>query len=362
MISWFAVALLCGQDGIVLDPEEPKLERREGRWHVRVFVKTDLPDGSFLQLHLQPLALRFHEGRKVLFRQESEEAPPVRKMPVRRGRAELVLPVAAPGRIRVRFFAEAEGRTGQAGREFVLGTVEERGALLREGMDLPEKIGEPLRRALDRLEEAARAGKPGKALDDAVRLLTEVRERCRRAPGSGAWSATLGLLDAVAGDALTYASWLAGRGTADRKSGGDARDPASKDEGDRPAADGQDCKGGVPAPPAPSDGGRRGAGSMEGESVDRLRKRLEAVSAVRRSETHLQVCEELMLLVEAALHGAKIDRKATDLLSQILDSTEGSRGSTLRNALPSLSQADPSLLRALSVSLRKESESLLQVP
>ncbi|MBI2900286.1 MAG: hypothetical protein HYY17_08875 [Planctomycetes bacterium] len=319
MIQALLAVLL--QDEPTLRPGEPKVAKQDARWAVVLPLEADLPDGTVVRARVRPVLLRFREERMELEWAESERGASRRSVSVSGGKAELRLVVPALRRIVVAWAVEG----ASARRTHVLGPLDERMRVFRDGYERPSKLRARLLEILKQLEPIEKSGRGAAGVAAA---LDDFLDRCAREP---AFPATVGHLEAVAGDAATFVSWLTRR-----KAGADA--PA----GDPARSDGVEGE-------APS--GRRDNRDMGRESSAALRKRLDCVPALLRAEALLALDAEAVEAIERALAGAAVDarglRESLDFLDRAFEreGVPAERAAHLRRAVAALADGDGEALK-----------------
>lgn len=299
------------QEESVLRPAEPKVQWQEQQWIIALSLQADLPDETVVQIHVRPVVLHFAETRKVLEWEESESAKPPRLALLRRKRADLRLALPALRRLAVTYSVDPKGQTRGAviRREvppvrctYLPGPASSRLKLLRDEYEKPAKSQARLLEILKQLEQTEKSSNPERTIAAVVAALGEFRDRCAKESSEGAFPATAGFLDSVAGDAATYCSWLAqSRRKPASKGSGDGSGSNNVDPTEADGFKGDGSGGGGSS--GPGSKGRPDNRNIRNDSAAGHRKRLECVPALHRAETLLILDMETLALLDRAAAG-----------------------------------------------------------
>ncbi|GEM_PF-4238132 len=356
MISLFLTAVL--QQTGPIQPGPPRVERQGTGWQVTFTAEANLPDRTEIQIEFLPKVLRYHEiDRKLMWSECTEGFRPHRaivenKKAVFRTRVSALREFAVTWAVDTRaqrFGAKVDGEIPPARATWVLGSLGDRMKAYRQGISDPERLHARLRTLLKQLEEGEKSR--NRDLSSWCAAIAEVRNECESRMATGPFTASLGLLDSVAGDAATYAAWL-------RKERLKRQDVKSEDDAKHAQYD-QGSKDPLPAEGTGSSTskGRRDNRNIRLESSGNLAKRLDVFSRLHRAEFLLLLAVELRALAGASMgewdKGLEI---AESKLGEERDSTR-----PLREGRSAILLGDPEMLKRAREELETYEKRLSQL-
>ncbi len=350
------ILLFAPQDPEILRPDPPKVERSGPQWKIGLSAAADLPDETVVQVRLLPVLLRFYEDQASLRWSEMESGQPVRRSVVQQ--KKLALRAQLPGLRRLVVVwsldpkAQPQGVTLDRGfapvrSSYLLGSLSDRLKPFRSSLDEPPRLYSRLLELLKQMDEIDRSGSD-RGIPAWSSSLASFRHRCDEEISSGPFTASIGLLDSVAGDAATYVSWLKSRRVAEKKPSNSGGSDSENAQNDNPTGD-QPPTGGTSGPTAH---GRKDNRDIRSDTAANLRKRLDPFAKLRRAEMLLTLAAEALELLEAgkaAPAGPLLDA-ASLVEGRLKDEKEPLK--PLRDALATLASGDPAMRKSATDSLK----------
>ena len=160
------VLLLPAGEDPRLEPQPVTVRKRNGQWELRLRVRADFPDGTVLNVSVQPRVLRYVDTRGTLIWDEIESSSIERRAQVRRNFAELRVSMATLRSIRVIYKVDPyRQRNGLklkrpvvvAQEPFRTGSVIERLKHIEAGYDYTLNLAPQLALLISQLKKAAKA-------------------------------------------------------------------------------------------------------------------------------------------------------------------------------------------------------------
>lgn len=352
------VLAFAAQD--VLRPEPPKVERSGPQWRVTLAVAADLPDETVISVDVRPVVLHYAEIREALEWQERESGQPARRALVERGKASLRITVPALQAVTVTWSVDPKAQSRGAKVEkdvapvrvtWTLGPLPERLKAFRSGSEEPARL---LARLLELLQQLEEVEKTPDRVGGWTAAIAKFRERCAQ---ETCFTASVGFLDSVAGDAATYASWIRNRAKAEKERGGAGLNDAENVQNDAPSG----TEPPVGGTSGPTGNGRRDNRDIRSDSAPNLRKRLAVFAKIARAELFLILDRETLELVESGkpVEPAPLSEleKAVDLVESRFKE-EKDVAKHLREAIAALRSGDPAALGASRDALKAHAASL----
>ena len=157
------VILLTPGEDPRLEPQPITVRKRNGQWELRLKVRTEFPQGTIIDLFIQPRILKYRDLKKVLVWEEPESFAIERSIQVGRNFAELRLKMAKLCDIRVTYMVDPHRqRNGLKLKNPVIatqdlirtGSVIERLKAIETWYDYTLELEPPLRKMISRLEKA----------------------------------------------------------------------------------------------------------------------------------------------------------------------------------------------------------------
>lgn len=317
------VLLLPAGEDPRLEPQPVTVRKRNGQWELRLRVRADFPDGTVLNVSIQPRVLRYVDTRGTLIWDEIESSAIERRAQVRRNFAELRVSMATLRSIRVIYKVDPyRQRNGLklkrpvvvAQEPFRTGSVIERLKHIEAGYDYTLNLAPQLALLISQLKKAAKAANPDRWIRQLAKKVVRFREKCGRRLEDGAYLGTVGYLDYVSADVITLCSWLmSGEPEKYSPPGGGGVEGGDQEETfeslDDPDGENQSSDTGGDDSPGPGLKDK-GSGDIRSESFTRLGKLLDVIADLHRAESFILLLVEAREMVETAWEEKKVDAKS----------------------------------------------------
>ncbi len=337
-----ALLLPTGEDPR-LEPHPVTVRKRNGKWELRLRVRADFPDGTILNVSVQPRVLRFVDTRQELIWDEIESSAMKRRAQVRRKNAELRVSMGKLQSIRVIYKVDPyRQRNGLKLKKpvvvvqdpFQTGTVTDRLKHMESGYDYTMRMSPQLAKLISQLEKAAKVSNPRRLITQIVNEVIKFRQKtCYRQLEEGAYPGTVGYLDSVSADVITLCSWLTSEESKkhEKENGGSGggnggQGPESPSALDDPDGENNGGSGGGNEPYSSEGLKDKGAGNIRTESFTRLGKLLDIIPDLHRAEMFLLLLSEARGMVEKAREKVDIDPKSVARLRKSLEFAEKKLG------------------------------------
>ncbi len=301
-----ALLLYPGEDPR-LQPRPIKALKRNGQWELRLKLRADFPEGTIVDIILQPRILRYSDTKKTLAWDEPENIAIERSALVQRKYAELRVEIPALRNVRVTYRVDPfRQRNGLKLEKPVVvmqdlirtGSVTGRLKAIEGWYDYTLKMEPQLRKTISQLEKTAEDSNPDRQITRLANKVVKFRELCSRRLEDGTYLGTVGYLDYVSTDVLTLCSWLTSYSSKQ----------LGKNDGEEDVN--PDLNSGNDIPKSSVGLSDKGAGSILTESFTRLRKLLDVIPDLHRAETFLLLLLEARGMVEEMSEGKTVPARS----------------------------------------------------
>ncbi len=317
-----ALLLYPGEDPR-LQPRPIKALKRNGQWELRLKLRADFPEGTIVDIILQPRILRYSDTKKTLAWDEPENIAIERSALVQRKYAELRVEIPALRNVRVTYRVDPfRQRNGLKLEKPVVvmqdlirtGSVTGRLKAIEGWYDYTLKMEPQLRKTISQLEKTAEDSNPDRQITRLANKVVKFRELCSRRLEDGTYLGTVGYLDYVSADVITLCSWLmSGEPEKYSPKGGGTPEGGDQEETfeslDDPDGENQSSDTGGDDSPGPGLKDK-GSGDIRSESFTRLGKLLDVIADLHRAESFILLLVEAREMVETAWEEKKVDAKS----------------------------------------------------
>jgi hypothetical protein len=321
------VILLTPGEDPRLEPQPITVRKRNGQWELRLKVRTEFPQGTIIDLFIQPRILKYRDLKKVLVWEEPESFAIERSIQVGRNFAELRLKMAKLCDIRVTYMVDPHRqRNGLKLKNPVIatqdlirtGSVIERLKAIETWYEYTLELEPQLRKMISRLEKAQKDSSSDRRMFRLADDVSDFREKCRRRLADGTYPGTVGYLDYVSADVLTLCSWLTSHSAKTlNQNGGDENYAQWDNPGINEEAEGAKPTVGLMD---------KTAGNILTESFTRLGSCLDVIPDLHRAETFILLLTEARLMVEAMEKGEAVSERSIASFRKAIEYVEAKLG------------------------------------